>query len=385
MERIAEQIIQWRRHIHENPERSYEEYETVAFVEKQLSTMPHLQLQRLTDTSIVATLKGVKKGKCVALRADLDALPIQEETTVPFKSKVPGMMHSCGHDAHTAMLLGAAKILSERGTQFEGEIRFIFQHGEEVAPGGAVDLVSKGVMNHVDFVFALHVHPSYETGTFAMRSGKMNAAGDDFFIHVYGKGGHAAEPHKTIDPLFIGTAIVQALQASIARKIKATTMPVLSVTMFQCGKVPNIIEDVALIGGTIRSHDEKVRVASRQIVEKTAHCIAALHGATASVQWQLGCAAVINDKEATEIGKQVAAKIVGKENVVCIEEPLFVAEDFAAYCEVVPGSIQLLGVHHEKLGTAYPLHHAKFMLDESALFLGTQYFTQIAEKICGKC
>lgn len=384
MKTISEQIIQWRRAIHQYPELSYEEYETARFVEQQLKQMPHLQLERMTKTSVVATLKGEKAGKCIALRADMDALPIQEETDVPFQSKVAGVMHSCGHDAHTAMLLGAAKVLSEKGTQFEGEVRFIFQHGEEVAPGGAVDLVSQGVMKGVDFVFALHVHPSYEVGTFAMRSGKMNAAGDDFFIHIYGKGGHASEPHKTVDPLVIGSEIVLALQTIVSRKINPVDTPVLSVTMFQCGHAPNIIEDVARIGGTIRSHDEKVRVLSRQLLEKTVHSIATLHGAEASIEWQLGCAAVINDSAATSIGKEVATAIVGKENVRDIQDPLFISEDFSAYCEIVPGAIQLLGVYHERLGPAYPLHHAKFTLDESALVLGTHYFTQLVEKLCPK-
>lgn len=382
MEDLQKQIITWRRHLHMYPELSYEEVTTAQYVEQQLKQMAHFHITRLTPTSVVAILKGRKTGKTVAFRADMDALPIQEDTDLPFQSKHDGIMHSCGHDAHTAMLLGAAKVLSERGQGFAGEIRFVFQHGEEVAPGGAVDLVAQGIMNDVDYIFALHVHPEYETGQIAIRSGKMNAAGDDFSITVQGKGGHASEPYKAIDPLIIGTEIITALQTIVSRKMPTFDTPVLSVTMFHCGQAPNIIDDVANIGGTIRSHDERVRVASREQLEKIVHNICLMHGATASIAWDLGCAAVINDEEATYFAKQAAEAVVGVEKTVYIQAPLFIAEDFSAYTEVVPGAMQLLGVYNKALGDPYPLHHSKFRLDEKALINGTQYFVQLAAELC---
>lgn len=382
MKDLQKQLIIWRRHLHQYPELSYHEVETAAYVEKLLQTMPNLHLSKLTETSVLAVLKGTKPGKTIALRADMDALPIQEETDLPFQSKHADVMHSCGHDAHTAMLLGAARELSARGTDFAGEIRFIFQHGEEVAPGGAVDLVAKGIMNDVDYIFALHVHPDYETGQIALRSGKMNAAGDDFQITVRGKGGHASEPYKAIDPLIIGTEIVAALQTIVSRKMPTFDTPVLSVTMFHCGSAPNIIDDQAKIGGTIRSHNERVRVASREQLEKIVHNVCLMHGATASVDWDLGCSAVINDEEATAYAEQAAIAVVGEMRTVPIPEPLFIAEDFSAYTEVVPGAMQLLGVYNKALGDPYPLHHAKFRLDERALINGSRYFIQLAEDLC---
>ncbi|WP_010285847.1 M20 metallopeptidase family protein [Kurthia massiliensis] len=382
MEDLQKQIITWRRHLHMYPELSYEEVKTAQYVEQQLKQMAHFHITRLTPTSVLAVLKGKRPGKTVAFRADMDALPIQEDTDLPFQSKHDGVMHSCGHDAHTAMLLGAAKVLSERGQAFAGELRFVFQHGEEVAPGGAVDLVAQGIMNNVDYIFALHVHPEYETGQIAIRSGKMNAAGDDFAITVQGKGGHASEPYKAIDPLIIGTEIVTALQTIVSRKMPTFDTPVLSVTMFHCGQAPNIIDDVAKIGGTIRSHDERVRVASREQLEKIVHNICLMHGATAIITWDLGCAAVINDEEATHFAKQAAEAVVGVEQTVPIQEPLFIAEDFSAYTEVVPGAMQLLGVYNKALGDPYPLHHSKFRLDEKALINGTQYFVQLAAELC---
>lgn len=382
MEDLQKQIITWRRHLHMYPELSYEEVKTAQYVEQQLKQMAHFHITRLTPTSVLAVLKGKRPGKTVAFRADMDALPIQEDTDLPFQSKHDGVMHSCGHDAHTAMLLGAAKVLSERGQAFAGELRFVFQHGEEVAPGGAVDLVAQGIMNDVDYIFALHVHPEYETGQIAIRSGKMNAAGDDFAITVQGKGGHASEPYKAIDPLIIGTEIVTALQTIVSRKMPTFDTPVLSVTMFHCGQAPNIIDDVAKIGGTIRSHDERVRVASREQLEKIVHNICLMHGATAIITWDLGCAAVINDEEATHFAQQAAEAVVGVEQTVPIQEPLFIAEDFSAYTEVVPGAMQLLGVYNKALGDPYPLHHSKFRLDEKALINGTQYFVQLAAELC---
>lgn len=382
MQDLQKQIITWRRHLHAYPELSYKEVMTSAYVTEQLQMMPHLTITHFAPTSVLAVLKGDKPGKTIALRADMDALPIQEDTDLPFQSKHDGVMHSCGHDAHTAMLLGAAKALSERGTNFAGELRFIFQHGEEVAPGGAVELVAQGIMNDVDYIFALHVHPEYETGQIAIRSGKMNAAGDDFSITVHGKGGHASEPYKAIDPLIIGTQIVTALQTIVSRKMPTFDTPVLSVTMFHCGQAPNIIDDVAKIGGTIRSHDERVRVASREQLEKIVHNICLMHGATASITWDLGCAAVINDEEATALSRKAAEAVVGVPHTVHIPEPLFIAEDFSAYTEVVPGAMQLLGVYNKELGDPYPLHHAKFRLDEKALINGTQYFIQLAAELC---
>lgn len=382
---LKNEVITWRRHLHENPELSRQEYKTSEYIYNLVKTFPGLIVTRPTQTSVYAVLKGTKKTEqkkyTLAFRADIDALPIIEEANVEFKSKARGVMHACGHDAHTAMLLGAAKVLSVKKEELSGEIRFIFQHAEEVWPGGAIELVEKGVMEDVDYVFALHVDPTLNAGKFTMKDGTFNAAGDDFEIKVIGSGGHASTPELGVDPLIIGAEIVTNLQQVVSRKLPILKAPVLTVTKFHCGSSLNIIADYAELGGTIRSHDPVVRVKAREYLEQVAKGIAAAHGAKIEIAWDIGCAAVQNDKAATAITRRVAEKLVGEENVIEQEEPMFGAEDFSAYSDVVPASMQFIGVHNESYGEAYPLHHSKFKIDEDALQHGVNYFVNIAEKL----
>lgn len=385
---LKEEVIEWRRHLHANPELSHHEFKTSDYIYSLVKTFPGLTVTRPTKTSVYAVLRGTKetndKTYTIAFRADIDALPITEEADIDFKSTIDGVMHACGHDAHAAMLLGAAKALSARRDEFTGEIRFIFQHAEEVTPGGAVQLVEKGVMEGVDYVFALHVYPYENAGKFTMKAGKMNAAGDDFEIKVIGSGGHASTPELTVDPLIIGAEIATNLQHIVARKLPILKAPVVTVTKFNCGNSLNVIASFAELGGTIRSHDPIIRVQAREFLEQVVNGIAATHGATAEITWDIGCAAVHNDEKATQLTRDVAHELVGAENVVEMEEPLFGAEDFAAYSEVVPASMQFIGVHNESFGEAYPLHHPKFKIDESAFQYGVAYFVKIAEKFSSK-
>ncbi|MFJ8234232.1 M20 family metallopeptidase [Ureibacillus sp. NPDC094379] len=377
---LKEQVITWRRTLHQEPELSFEEVKTAQFIEDQLRQCENFIVTRPTNTSVMAVLKGQERGKVIAFRADIDALPIQEETDVAFRSQVAGVMHACGHDAHAAMLLGAAYAIHDRGTNFAGEIRFLFQHAEEVSPGGAEQMVAQGVLEEVEHAFALHVSPNHLSGQLAYRKKAISSAADDFDITIFGSGGHAGMPAETIDPLLIGSEIVQALQTIVSRKIANGIAPVLSVTKFNCGTANNIIADQAELGGTIRSHHEKTRVYARELLEQTVHGIAQTHGATASITWELGCSAVFNDSDTTDISITAASKIF--ENIIELEQPMFGTEDFAIMAEQVPSSYQFIGVHHEKLGEAYPLHHPKFNLDENALILGTSYYVEIAKQLC---
>ncbi|EON71059.1 M20 metallopeptidase family protein [Lysinibacillus sphaericus] len=382
---LEQQVIAWRQHLHMHPELSHQEHRTAQYIYNQLITFPHLEVKRLTETSVCAFLRGVKtagKGHTILLRADIDALPIEEETDLPFKSKNPGVMHACGHDAHPAMLLGAAKALAERGTDFNGEIRFVFQHAEEVTPGGAAQLVSIGIIDNVDYAFALHVSPDYEVGQFAMKDGKFTAAADDFEIKIFGRGGHASTPEVAIDPLLIGSEIVMALQTIVSRKVPSIHAPVLTVAKFHCGTALNIIAETAELGGTIRSLDAKVRVDAREHLVKIVNGIASMHGATAEIKWELGCPSVTNDKELTVLSRRVAGDIVGEEGVRELPEPMFGTEDFADFSEVVPSSMQFIGVHNVDFGVAYPLHHPRFKIDEDALIYGVRYFENIARTLC---
>lgn len=382
---LHQQVIAWRQHLHMYPELSHQEHQTAQFIYEQLITFPHLEVKRLTETSVYACLKGTKtegQGHTILLRADIDALPIEEETDLPFKSKNPGVMHACGHDAHPAMLLGAAKVLAERGTDFNGEIRFIFQHAEEVTPGGAAQLVSLGVADNVDYAFALHVSPDYQVGQFAMKDGKFTAAADDFEIKIYGRGGHASTPEVAIDPLLIGSEMVVALQTIVSRKVPSIHAPVLTVAKFHCGTALNIIADTAELGGTIRSLDATVRVKARHHLEKIVNGIASMHGARVDIKWELGCPSVTNDKELTALSRQIAGDIVGAEGVQELPAPMFGTEDFADFSEIVPSSMQYIGVHNEDFGEAYPLHHPRFKIDEDALIYGVRYFEKIARTLC---
>ena len=382
---LHQQVIAWRQHLHMYPELSHQEHQTAQFIYEQLITFPHLEVKRLTETSVYACLKGTKtegQGHTILLRADIDALPIEEETDLPFKSKNPGVMHACGHDAHPAMLLGAAKVLAERGTDFNGEIRFIFQHAEEVTPGGAAQLVSLGVADNVDYAFALHVSPDYQVGQFAMKDGKFTAAADDFEIKIYGRGGHASTPEVAIDPLLIGSEMVVALQTIVSRKVPSIHAPVLTVAKFHCGTALNIIADTAELGGTIRSLDKTVRVEARHHLEKIVNGIASMHGARVDIKWELGCPSVTNDKELTALSRQIAGDIVGAEGVQELPAPMFGTEDFADFSEIVPSSMQYIGVHNEDFGEAYPLHHPRFKIDEDALIYGVRYFEKIARTLC---
>lgn len=382
---LKQQVIAWRQHLHMHPELSHQEYETANYIYNQLITFPHLEVKRLTETSVCAFLKGTKtdgNGHTILLRADIDALPIEEETDLPFKSKNRGVMHACGHDAHPAMLLGAAKALAERGTDFNGEIRFVFQHAEEVTPGGAAQLVSLGIAENVDYAFALHVSPDYKVGQFAMKDGKFTAAADDFEIKIYGRGSHASMPEVAIDPLLIGSEMVVALQTIVSRKVPSIHAPVLTVAQFHCGTALNIIADTAELGGTIRSLDATVRVDARRHLEKIVNGIAAMHGATVEIKWELGCPSVTNDKELTALSRRIAGDIVGAEGVQDLAAPMFGTEDFADFSEAVPSSMQFIGVHNEEFGEAYPLHHPRFKLDEDALIYGVRYFENIARTLC---
>lgn len=383
---LLRDVISWRRHIHENPELSYQEYKTSDFIFNQLKTFSELEITRPTETSVVAILKGEKftdhKPYTIAFRADIDALPIEEEADVEYKSKNPGIMHACGHDAHAAMLLGAAKALSQMKDKLSGEIRFIFQHAEESYPGGACELVEKGVMEGVDYAFALHVTPYEKKGTMCIRDGVFCAAADDFEIKIIGQGGHASTPELTIDPLIIGAEITTNIQHIVSRKISALRTPVVSVTTFHSGSALNIIPEYAEIGGTIRSLDAISRVKAREYLEQIVKGITEAHGARYEISWCLGYPSVVNDSSAVEISRAVVADICGKENLIEVEEPMFGTEDFSAFSEAVPASMQFIGVHSEELGKAYPLHHPQFKIDEKALIYGVEYFVAVAKKLC---
>ncbi|WP_195574232.1 M20 metallopeptidase family protein [Paenibacillus sp. 1001270B_150601_E10] len=378
----TEEVIQWRRHFHQHPELSFEEIETSNYIYDVLSTFPNLELSRPTTNSVIAKLTGSAPGKTIALRADIDALPIEEEADVDFKSKKPGIMHACGHDTHAAMLLGAAKVLSGMKDQLSGVIKFIFQPAEEVPPGGAKAIVDAGVLDDVDYVFGIHIFPKLPAGMIGTNVGAMTAAQDIFELKIQGKGSHGSTPELSIDPITIGAEIVTNLNNIVSRHVSALDNAVLSIGQFTAGEVFNVIPDTATLKGTVRTTNAETRkLMKKRIHEVIDHIVKAYNG-TYELHYLDGYSAVVNHEVATDIVRQAADKIVGEQQFTCPK--MMGSEDFAAYTDVTKGSFFVLGGGTEEEGCGYMNHHPKFKINEDALAVGMQMHVQIALDVLGK-
>jgi amidohydrolase len=371
---IEQEAIAWRRHLHANPELSFEEVETSRYVEETLRSFDGLELSRPTPTSVVASLRGSRPGKVLALRADIDALPIQEETGLDFASTRPGVMHACGHDGHTAMLLGTAKLLAARRDDLAGEVRFFFQHAEEKPPGGARQLVDAGVMNGVDLVVGAHLASIQEAGKVSCRPGPIAAAADTFSAEIRGQGGHAAMPHLTLDPVVVAAQVVTNLQQLVSRVVDPLQSAVVSVTRFHAGTADNIIPEAVELGGTVRTFDPEVRAAVREGLERVMRGVTGAHGATFTLDYVEGYAAVVNDEEAAGRVEAAARAALG-DDAIMEAEPIMGGEDFSAYLEKAPGAFFWVGAGGEG---AFPHHHPRFTIDETAFRPGIAVFVQTA-------
>jgi amidohydrolase len=370
---IATAAVEWRRHLHLNPELSFEEVETSGFVEARLRSFGGLEVSRPTATSVLARLRG-GDGPTLALRADMDALPITEESGVDFASTRPGVMHACGHDMHTASLLAVARTLVERRAELAGEVRFIFQHAEEVPPGGARELVAAGVLDGVDAVVGAHVFAHVDTAKVAVPVGPTMAAPDTFRVVVHGKGGHAALPHETIDPVAAATQIVANLQQIVSREVNPIRRAVLSVTQLSAGTAYNIIPETAELGGTVRTFEPEVQAQIRSAISRIAGHVAQAHRCTATVEYSEGYAAVVNDAGVAAL----VASNVDAERLIEIE-PTMGGEDFSAYQAVVPGCFFIVGGGGPD---AYPHHHPRFRVDEAAMPVLIDVFVRTALAFC---
>jgi amidohydrolase len=339
-----------------------------------------LELSRPTPTSVVARLVGEKPGRTIALRADMDALPITEENDFEFVSKNEGVMHACGHDGHTAMLLGAAKILSGMREEVEGEVRFVFQHAEELYPGGAQELVESGVMEGVDAVFGIHLWSQLEIGKIGLVYGPMLASPDTFKITVEGRGGHAAMPHQTADAIAIGAQVVTNLQHLVSRNTDPLDNVVVSVTRFVGGTTHNVIPGSAELEGTVRTLDEEVRKEIPETMERIIKGVTGAHGASYSLEYQRGYRPVINDEEVTRVVEKTAQEVFG-EAALEMMRPIMGGEDFSAYQEVTPGTFLFVGAGNEEKGITVPHHHPRFMVDEDALEDGVKMHVNTALRL----
>lgn len=378
---INETVIKWRRHFHENPELSFRETETSQFVYDTLKKFDGLEVSRPTQTGVVARLIGDQPGDVILLRADMDALPVSEETDLPFKSKNDGVMHACGHDGHTAVLLGVAQVLSELKKLIKGEIRFVFQPAEEV--GGAPELLKTGILDGVKNAFALHLWSPLEIGKIGVIYGPAMAAGDLFTIKIKGRGGHGAIPQETIDPIMIGTEIVSSLQQIITRKLDPLDIKLLSVTKFTSGTNHNVIPDSAEIGGTIRALDSKVLDKMRELLKEIVEGICKTHHASFEIEFFTEgtevTTPVLNDHAFTALVEEAIVESFGEEWVAHIR-PTLAGEDFSVYTAQVPSTFLFIGVGNREKGSTYPHHHPKFDIDETALEYAVRVFLHVVRK-----
>lgn len=377
--KILGELINIRRTFHQMPELAFEEHETSKIVLRHLKKTG-IELQKnIARTGVVGLLRGRGNGKVVALRADMDALPINEETNLSFASKNGGKMHACGHDAHMAMLIGAAKILSQLSDKFPGFVKFIFQPSEERNPGGAKVMIEEGVLKDpdVDVIFGQHVTNDLPVGKFGFRSGPLMASADEIYITVVGKGGHGARPHNAVDPVVIASEIVLALQTTISRLRNPFEPSVLTIGAIHGGAVPNVIPDEVKLAGTFRAMNERWRKQALNIIKKMCKDIAEANGAKCFIEISRGYPVLRNSESESILASECSRELFGDESTTTIE-PVMAAEDFSFYLEKVPGSFWWIGAGNKKNGCIEPLHSSKFKLDEKALQYGSALLAYVA-------
>jgi amidohydrolase len=374
VEEMEADLIDMRRHLHMHPELSHHESETVQYIQQKLQSLG-LTPSSYTGKDVIAYIEGPHPGPTVALRADIDALPIMEETGLPFASKVPGVMHACGHDGHTAILLGAASALCTIKTQLPGRVKLIFQHAEEVCPGGAAELVQAGVLGDVDAIFGLHLWQNVELGQVASCAGPIMAGADSFTIRIQGTGGHGSMPHLTVDPIVVAAQIVLQLQTVVSRSLNPLYPAVISVGQIHAGDTYNIIPDTALIEGTVRYFHPQIQQDIPLVMERIVKHACASYGAQGELQYVQGDPSVINDAGMNQIVEQVGEHVVGKDNVR-IAEPSMAGEDFSYYLQNVPGAYFFLGIKGDT--AKYSHHHPRFTIDEKMLPVGSKLLAGVA-------
>ncbi|HAM81764.1 M20 metallopeptidase family protein [Ornithinibacillus bavariensis] len=377
LEEIYPELVDIRRDLHMYPELSHQEVNTPRKIAEYLEKLGLEVRTEVGGRGVVGTLKGGKPGKTVALRADFDALPIQEETDVEYKSRVPGVMHACGHDLHTATLLGVAKVLSGVRDEIPGTIKFIHQFAEEATPGGAKAMVADGCLDGVDMIYGAHVMSTEEFGTVSVKEGYASSAQDDFNIVIHGRGGHGSQPHLSVDPLVTGSQLVVNLQQIVSRRVDPLQAAAVTVGSFVSGEVNNVIPDSAVIKGTVRTFDEEARTIIAEALENVTNATCTANGATVDFEYIKDCPSIYNDPQETKRVEEMATLLVGKENLIT-GVPMMGSEDFAFYQKEVPGVYFLVGGRNEEIGAVFPHHHPKFTIDERAiLHIGNMFISLV--------
>ncbi len=378
---FADEFKSIRHHLHAHPELSYQEFETSSFIQKKLTEF-NIPFIVLAKTGVVGIIEGKNpSSRIIALRADMDALPIQEENNVPYKSTVDGVMHACGHDVHTTCLLGAAKILNELKNEFEGTVKLIFQLGEEKNPGGASLMIAEGVLENPSptKIIALHVHPGLSVGKLSFRKGRVMASADEIYITIKGKGGHAAAPHLTQDTVLIASQLIVSLQQIISRNNNPTSPSVLSICSIHGGNATNVIPSEVKLMGTFRAMDETWRYKAHDLIKTQAKSIVEGMGAELDILIDVGYPTVDSEPILTENCSLLATEFMGEKNVEETELRMG-AEDFGFYTQQIPGCFFRLGVRNESKGIIHNVHTPQFNIDENAIEIGMGIMTWLGVK-----
>ena len=375
-----EDNLKVRRHIHANPELSFQEYETSKYVRAQLESFGITEIESIADTGLIAFVRGKNPNKkIIALRGDMDALPIFEANDVEYKSKNKGVMHACGHDVHTSSLLGAARILSELKDEFEGSVKLLFQPGEEKLPGGASIMIKEGALENPrpENIVGQHVMPLIDAGKVGFRSGMYMASADEIYLTIKGKGGHAAMPEMFTDPIVIASHIIVALQQIVSRKASPKVPSVLSFGKINAEGATNIIPEEVKIEGTFRTMNEQWRAEAHKLIKKMAEGMAESMGAECVVDIKVGYPFLQNEPELAAELRNYAVEYMGEENVIDLDLWM-AAEDFAYYSQVIDSNFYRLGIRNEAQGINSGLHTSTFNIDESALEVGVGLMAYLA-------
>ncbi|MEK5067151.1 M20 family metallopeptidase [Sporosarcina sp. FSL K6-1508] len=371
LDNIYEEIVEIRRYLHQHPELSFEEENTAKYIAEYHEKLGHEIRKNVGGNGVLAYLKGDKPGPTIALRADFDALPITEQTDVPFKSLNDGVMHACGHDGHTATLLGLAKVLNSMKSEIEGTIVFLHQHAEELPPGGANAMIGNGCLEGVDVIFGTHLQAQTPLGEIGYRTGPLQAAPDRFDIKIFGKGGHAASPHDTKDSIVIGAQLINNLQQIVSRRVDPLESAVVSVCNFEAKNPYNVIADTAELTGTVRTFKEDIRNFIEKEIDRVIKGTCLVSNASYEYTYTRGYPTTVNHKEETEFIAALAPSIPG---VVTVKEtePIMGGEDFSYYLQNIKGTFFFTGAQNPEWDQAYAHHHPKFDIDERALLIAAK-------------
>ncbi len=386
-EEIRDRVIKFRREIHRNPELGGSEEKTSAFVAGILEDNDIEVKRGVAGYGVVGLLKGSGEADTVALRADLDALPIQDYKKVEYASSVPGIMHACGHDVHSAVLMGTAIVLGSLRERLKGNVKFIFQPSEERPTGGADYMIKAGVLEDPapSAIFALHTFPEMQVGTIGHKAGIMTASADRFRIVIKGKSGHASRPHQTVDAVLVSSMVISAIHHIVTRRTDPIHPAVISVGTIEGGSAPNVIAEVVEMRGTVRTLSPKTKKIMPALIEKVIKGTTLTMGATYEFLYESGSPSVVNDWALNQLAKRCAVDVVSAQNVFELPDPIMGAEDFAYYSEKIPGMFIRLGTSNREKGIMTPLHSSYFDVDEDALAVGIKVMSWIAVNyLCSK-